>query len=583
MFRLFRYLKQFKIQVIFGPIFKLTEAVFELIVPLVMAQIIDVGIKNNDSAYVWKMGGIMVLLGVVGLGCSLVCQYMASKASQGFGTTLRRELYHHINTLSHAEIDNLGTSSLITRITNDINQLQVAVAMLIRLVVRAPFLVIGATIMAFSIDAKLSCIFLAAIPFIVIVLWLVMGKSIPFFKKIQGLLDKTSLITRENLIGARAIRAFCKQDVENKRFSENADQLQNTAVRVGKISALLNPLTYVIMNLAIVAIVWFGGIAVNDGSLSQGQIIALVNYMTQILLALVVVANLVIIFTKSSACAARVNEVFDTKPTVSDVGNKTICTNENATKIKFEDVSFSYHNNGENAIENISFELLRGQTLGIIGGTGCGKSTIVNLIPRFYNATSGNIFIDGENVNNYPFAQLRKQIGLVPQKAVLFSGTLRKNMQWGNESITDEEIETALKTAQAADFADKLPEGLDTIIMQGGKNLSGGQKQRLTIARALALKPQILILDDSASALDFATDSRLRKALREDTENMTLIIVSQRANTVREADKILVLDDGKMVGLGTHSELITSCAEYCEICLSQYSKEELEREVNENA
>ncbi len=579
MFRLVKYLKKYKLQVILGPVFKLTEAVFELIVPLVMAEIINVGIKNNDSDYIWKMGGVLVILGVLGLTFALICQYMASKASQGFGTELRRELFHHISTLSHSELDEFGTPSLITRLTSDINQLQVAVAMLIRLVVRAPFLVIGSTIMAFTINVKLALIFLAVIPMVALVLWLVTTKTVPFYKTIQQKLDKTSLITRENLVGARAVRAFAKQEHEQKRFKDNAQDIEQAAVRAGKISALLSPVNAIILNLAIVLIVWFGGFAVDTGSLTQGEVIALVNYLNQILLALVVVANLVVIFTKSAACAARVNEVFDTKPSVNE-NSVNAMADTNAPAVVFKDVYFSYHDNGEYALQNISFTANKGETIGIIGGTGSGKSTLINLIPRFYDANKGEVMVFGNNVADYSFSELRRKIGIVPQKAVLFSGTLRENMRWGDENATDEEIDKALSIAQAKEFTDTLPEGLDTMILQGGKNLSGGQKQRLTIARALVSKPDILILDDSASALDFATDARLRSAIKENSRDMTVFIISQRANSVKAADKIIVLSDGEVEGIGTHRELLQSCPEYCQICLSQFSPEELEKEIN---
>lgn len=578
--KLVKYLKKYKKNVILGPIFKLTEAVFELIVPLVMAQIIDVGIANKDSGYIWKMGGVLVLLGVCGLGFALICQYMASVASQGFGTELRRELYHHINTLSHKEVDKFGTPSLITRLTSDINQLQVAVAMLIRLVVRAPFLVIGSTIMAFMIDVKLALIFVIVIPLVALVMWLVTTKTIPFFKSIQKKLDKTSLITRENLVGARAVRAFSKQEYEKERFKDNAEDIEKASVRAGKISALLSPVNAIILNLAIVAIIWFGGFSVNVGDLTQGQVIALVNYMNQILLALVVVANLVVIFTKSAACAARVNEVLDAKPSI--VGKETTEANSNssAPAVKFDDVSFSYHDNSEYALEDISFTAQKGQTIGIIGGTGSGKSTLINLIPRFYDTSKGSVNVYGTDVRNYSLGDLRTKIAVVPQKAVLFSGTIRENMKWGGDDITDEQIWRALKISQAYEFVEKLENGLDYEILQGGKNLSGGQKQRLTIARAIAADPEILILDDSASALDFATDAKLRTAIKENCTNMTVFLISQRANTVKNANQIIVLDDGKMVGIGTHKELLQSCTDYCQICLTQFSAEELEKEIN---
>lgn len=578
--KLVKYLKKYKKNVILGPIFKLTEAVFELIVPLVMAQIIDVGIANKDSGYIWKMGGVLVLLGVCGLGFALICQYVASVASQGFGTELRRELYHHINTLSHKEVDEFGTPSLITRLTSDINQLQVAVAMLIRLVVRAPFLVIGSTIMAFMIDAKLALIFVLVIPLVAIVMWLVTTRTIPFFKSIQKKLDKTSLITRENLVGARAVRAFSKQKYEQERFKDNAEDIEKAAVRAGKISALLSPVNAIILNLAIVAIIWFGGLSVNVGDLTQGQVIALVNYMNQILLALVVVANLVVIFTKSAACAARVNEVLDTKPSI--VGKETTKGNvdPSAPAVRFDKVSFSYHDNSEYALEDISFTAGKGQTIGIIGGTGSGKSTLVNLIPRFYDTSKGAVSVCGADVRDYNLGDLRKKIAVVPQKAVLFSGTIRENMKWGGDNITDEQIWHALKISQAYEFVERLDKGLDHEILQGGKNLSGGQKQRLTIARAIAADPEILILDDSASALDFATDAKLRTAIKENCTNMTVFLISQRANTVKNADRIIVLDDGKMVGTGTHKELLQTCTDYCQICLTQFSAEELEKEIN---
>ncbi len=575
-----KYLKKYKKNVILGPIFKLTEAVFELIVPLVMAQIIDVGIANKDSGYIWKMGGVLVLLGVCGLGFALICQYVASVASQGFGTELRRELYHHINTLSHKEVDEFGTPSLITRLTSDINQLQVAVAMLIRLVVRAPFLVIGSTIMAFMIDAKLALIFVLVIPLVAIVMWLVTTRTIPFFKSIQKKLDKTSLITRENLVGARAVRAFSKQEYEQERFKDNAEDIEKAAVRAGKISALLSPVNAIILNLAIVAIIWFGGLSVNVGDLTQGQVIALVNYMNQILLALVVVANLVVIFTKSAACAARVNEVLDTKPSIEGKETTKGNVDPSAPAVRFDKVSFSYHDNSEYALEDISFTAGKGQTIGIIGGTGSGKSTLVNLIPRFYDTSKGVVSVCGTDVRNYNLGDLRKKIAVVPQKAVLFSGTIRENMKWGGDNITDEQIWRTLKISQAYEFVEKLENGLDYKILQGGKNLSGGQKQRLTIARAIAADPEILILDDSASALDFATDAKLRTAIKENCTNMTVFLISQRANTVKNADRIIVLDDGKMVGTGTHKELLQTCTDYCQICLTQFSAEELEKEIN---
>ena len=545
MWKLRRFLKDYRKQVIIGPIFKWMEAVLELIVPLVMAKIIDVGVKNADKGYVFRMGGLLLLIAAVSLGCALVCQYSASIASQGVGTNLRREMFDRINRFSHAELDRFGTHSLITRLTNDVNQLQVAVAMLIRLVVRAPFLAIGAVVMAFTIDVKLSLIFLVVFPLIVGVLYFVMNRSIPFFRVMQKKLDKISLITRENLEGARVIRAFSKQDAELSRFTSASDDLANTSVRVGRLSALLNPLTYVIMNLGIVAILWFGGFRVDSGRLTQGEIIAFVNYMTQILQALIVVANLVVIFTKASASASRINEVLETEPSVSDAVSGEVAPLADEAALEFDRVAFAYAGAEEPSLSGITVKLRPGETLGVIGGTGSGKSTFVSLIPRFYDATSGEVKVFGRDVKEYPLAELRRLVGTVPQKAAVVSGTIRENLRWAKPDATDEELWAALKTAQAESFVEALPQKLETRVEQGGKNFSGGQKQRLTIARALVGKPSILILDDSASALDFATDAALRKALRTETKGMTVIMVSQRASTIRYADQILVLDDGK--------------------------------------
>ncbi len=577
MFKLTRFLRAYKKQVILGPIFKLTEAIFELIVPLVMANIIDVGIKNNDTGYVLRMGGLMVLLGAVGLGCALTCQYFASIASQGFGTAVRNALFRQMNRFSHTEIDRFGTPSLITRLTNDVNQLQYAVAMLIRLVVRAPFLAIGAMVMALSLDLQLSIVLLIAMPLIVLVLYLVMTRSIPFYRVIQKKLDRISLVTRENLSGARVIRAFSKQKQERGRFAEATEDLARTSIRVGKISALLNPVTYVIMNLGIAAIIWFGGYRVEEGALTQGEIIAFVNYMTQILLALVVVANLVVTFTKAAASAGRVNEVFETEPSVQDTVECEAQAVPGAPKIDFQDVTFRYQSAEEAELANLSFTVEAGQTVGIIGGTGAGKSTLVNLIPRFYDVSEGRILVDGVDVRKYPLRQLRTKIGMVPQRAVLFTGTIEKNMRWAKRDASEKEIRRALSIAQAAEFVDKLPDGLQTQVEQEGKNFSGGQRQRLTIARALVGNPEILVLDDSSSALDFATDASLRRAIQKETKGMTVLIVSQRASTIRHADQILVLDDGRLAGIGRHEELMETCEVYREICLSQLSEEEAGR------
>ena len=578
MLKFARFLKQFKREVLIGPVFKLTEAVFELIVPLVMAQIIDVGIANGDRGYVLRMGGVMVLLGLVGLGCALICQYCAARASQGFGTVLRSEMFRHINTLSHGEIDQIGTPSLVTRITNDVNQLQLAVAMLIRLVVRAPFLVIGATVMALLLDWKLACIFFVAAPLMALVLYLVMSRSIPFYRIIQKKLDRISLITRENLSGVRVIRAFSRQEKEKERFAQASEDQMSTSIAVGRISALLNPLTSAIINLAIAAVIWFGGFRVDAGGMTQGEVIAFVNYLNQILLAMIVVANLVVIFTKAAASATRVDEVLELHPSIGNRGSRPAQEVEGSPEIAFDAVSFAYPDAGAYSLSDISFTVARGQTLGIIGGTGCGKSTLVNLIPRFYEVSQGSLKVDGVDVRDYPMEQLRGKVGIVPQRAVLFSGTLRQNMQWRKQDATDEEIWQALETAQAASFVRKMPDGLDSVILQGGKNLSGGQKQRLTIARALVGEPEILILDDSASALDFATDAALRQAIAkfsaERGNRMTTIIVSQRANTVRYADQIVVLDDGKAAGIGTHEQLLESCQIYREIYWSQNERQE---------
>lgn len=566
-----KYLGDFKKELIVGPAAKLTEAIFELIVPLIMADIIDVGINGGaGKPYIYRMGGIMILMGALGLCCALVCQYLASRASQGVGTVVRNDLFRHIGSLSHAELDRFGTPSLITRVTNDVNQVQSAVAMLIRLVVRAPFLVIGAAVMAMTIDLKLSLVFLAVMPLVAAVLYFIMFRSVPLYRVIQKKLDKISLITRESLSGARVIRAFSGEAAEEKRFREANDDFADTSMRVGRLSALLNPLTYAIMNLAIAAIVWFGGFRVDSGALTQGQVIAFVNYMTQIFLALVVVANLVVLFTKAAASSARINEVFETEPSIKDGSGAAVSAK--APVIEFKDVSFSYSEGGDNALENITFTVCRGETVGIIGGTGSGKSTLVSLIPRFYDAEKGSVLINGADVKSYGLKELRKKIGFVPQKAMLFSGTIAENLRWGNENASDEQLQKAAETAQAKEFIDKMPDGFNTHINQGGRNLSGGQKQRLTIARALTGSPEILILDDSASALDFATDAALRKAIAKDTQNMTVLIVSQRATSIRHADKIIVLDDGEAVGIGTHSELLESCPVYREIVMSQESK-----------
>lgn len=578
MIRLARYLKHFKLHVTLGPACKLTEAIFELIVPLVMAEIIDIGVARGDTDFILRRGITLIVLAVCGLSCALVCQYMASVASQGVGTRLRADLYAHINTLSYKEIDALGTPALVTRISNDVNQVQTAVAMLIRLVVRAPFLVIGAAIMSFTIDAKLSLIFVGAMIAIVAVMYPIMRAGVKLFKKQQKSLDGISRITRENLSGVRVVRAFSRQDYEARRFEETAEEYRRFAVKAGRINALLNPAIFIAVNVAYLLIVWLGGVSASEGGLTQGKVIALVNYMTQISLALVVVANLVTIFTKAAASAQRINEIFDARPSVIGA-ERSPQTDANAPAIEFDDVHFSYIG-GEKSLEGISFALNKGETLGIIGGTGSGKSTLVNLLCRFYDRDSGSIKISGADIKDYPTAQLRRIIGLVPQKTELLSGTLRENMVLGRTDITDEQIQSALETAQAKEFTDTLEGGLDGRILQGGKNLSGGQKQRLAIARALSQSPDILILDDSSSALDYATDANLRRALKK-RGGMTSVIVSQRANSIRHADKIIVLDDGQAAGIGTHSQLLRDCAVYREICLTQYTERELEEQERE--
>lgn len=580
MLKLARYLKHFKLHVSLGPACKLVEAVFELFVPLVMADIIDNGIAAGDKELILKNGGILIILAVCGLSFTLVCQYLASVASQGVGTLLRRDLYAHVNTLSYKEIDKIGTSALVTRIANDVNQVQTAVAMLIRLVIRAPFLVVGATVMAFSISPKLSLIFFGCMIAIVLIMYPIMQVTVKLFKRQQKSLDSISRITRENLSGVRVVRAFSRQEHEKERFEESAEEYRVFALKAGRINALLNPAIFIVVNAAYLLIVYFGGGMVSVDGLTQGEVIALVNYMTQISLALVVVANLVTIFTKAAASSQRINEVFDMKPSVVGAEGSPE-TDENAPAIEFRDVSFSYLDGegAEKSLENISFTLGKGEVLGIIGGTGSGKTTLINLLARFYDATEGAVLVNGADVRSYPDKELRSIIGVVPQKTELLSGSIRENMTMGRADISDERILAALETAQAKEFTDALPEGLDARILQGGKNFSGGQKQRLSIARAIARDPQILILDDSSSALDYATDAKLRKALKQ--LDMTCVIVSQRANSIRHADKIIVLDDGAAAGMGTHAQLLRECDVYREICLTQYTEQELKEQETE--
>ena len=573
MFKLVRFLKEYKKECIIGPLFKFLEACFELVVPLVMAGIIDVGIKNRDTAYIYKMGGLMVFLGLLGLVCSLTAQYFAAKASMGFGTALRSALFRHVSALSYGELDEIGTPSLITRLTGDINQAQSGVNLVLRLFLRSPFIVVGAIVMAFFVDVKLALIFLIATPMIGAVIYFVMSGSIPYYRKIQSILDKVSLLTRENLAGARVIRAFSKQTNEVEDFQKTCNALKDEQLIVGRIANLLNPATYIVVNAAVIALIWCGGFQVNIGDLKQGEVIALVNYMSQILLALVALANLIVVFTKASASAVRINEVFEIFPSVIE-NPKENPHIFGAPKVVFDHVSFAYKGAEAEALSDISFAVPLGATVGVIGGTGSGKTTLINLLSRFYDTTQGKIVIDGVDVKEYAFAALRQKIGIVPQKAVLFKGSIRDNMRWGKQDATDEEIEQALKIAQGWEFVVSKPDKLDMMIAQGGKNLSGGQRQRLTIARALVGKPEILILDDSASALDFATDARLRKAIKKETKGVTVFLISQRVSTIRNADFIVVLDDGKAVGIGRHEDLFETCDVYREICLSQLEKEE---------
>ncbi len=575
LFKLRRFLKPYKLQVILGPLFKLVEAVFELIIPLIMAKVIDTGVKNNNIQYVFKMGAFMILLGIVGLCSTIVCQSFAAKASQGFGTNLRNSLFEHINTFSHKELDKFESGALITRMTNDVNQLQLAVAMFIRLAIRAPFLIIGSIIMAVSISMKMSVIFFITSVVISLSLYFIITGSVPFLKKIQSKLDRLALITREDLDGTRVIRAFSKQKWSIKRFKEINNEISFNACEVAKISSLLNPITYVIINLGIVAIIWYGGVRVNTGDITQGEIIAFVNYMTQILLALIVVSNLVIIFTKAFASAGRINEIFDTKTSIKEKCGLQEATvkNDKLFKIEFKDVSFSYDKNSEPSIKNVNVSIKSGEKIGIIGGTGSGKSTFINLIPRFYDVSSGAVYVDGVNVKNYNTFNLRKKIAIVHQRSVLFSGTVRENLKLGKKDATDNELYEALRVAQALDFVNEKPKGLNEIIEQDGKNFSGGQRQRLTIARALVKKPEILILDDSSSALDYNTEANFRKSLIENTKGITVITVSQRATSIKHCDKIIVFDEGKILDIGKHEELIKSCSVYREICKSQTDTE----------
>ena len=581
--KLLVYLKDYKKESVLGPLFKLLEATFELIVPLVMAAIIDTGVATGDKSYIMKMCMVLVLLAVIGLTCSITAQYFAAKAAVGFATKLRHALFAHIERLSFTEMDTVGTATLITRMTSDVNQVQNGVNLVLRLFLRSPFIVFGAMVMAFTIDVKAALVFVVTIPLLSIIVFGIMLISIPLYKKVQSALDKVLGITRENLTGSKVIRAFNKEDDEKVHFNENNDLLTRAQIYVGKISALMNPLTYVIINGAIVVLVWTGAVRVDNGYITQGEVVALINYMSQILVELVKLANLIININKSIACGNRIQSIFEMQPSITDgsgqkvdkVRTDTADRSEEAEyAVEFSHVGLTYAGAGDESLTDIDFKVKKGETIGIIGGTGSGKSSVVNLIPRFYDVTSGFIKVDGKDVKDYPLEELRGKIGTVLQKAVLFHGTIRENLKWGNPDATEEDLNRAITVAQAKEFIDNKEGRLDFEIEQGGKNLSGGQRQRLTIARAVVKKPEILILDDSASALDFATDAALRKAIREMEGETTVFIVSQRAASIQHADRIVVLDDGKIVGLGTSEELLESCEVYQEIYNSQFKKQE---------
>lgn len=579
MSNLYPYLKKYKKHLVLGPIFKLLEAIFELIVPYVMARLIDEGINNANKTFIFEMGGILVLLSVVGLAAALFCQYVASRCSQGFGTELRNVLFYHINTLSMSKSDEYGVSSMVTRFNSDINQVQLGVAMLIRLAIRAPFLVIGATVSAIILKPSMCWIFLVAAPLVALVLWLIMSKTLPVYTKNQKKLDRITAIAREDLNGMRVVRAFTEQEREQARFESSTDDYAKSVIAIGRVSALLNPLSFMIINLAIVALLYFGGNKINAGALTQGELIAFINYMMQISLALVVLANVMVLFSKSYASAKRVSELLATQSDVKD-NDEEVSEVQDAPIISFKDVYFQY-GSGSSALKRLSVDIFKGETVGIIGGTGSGKSTLVNLLPRFYDVSQGSLEIQGVDIKNYPLKQLRGKIGLVPQQAMLFSGSIRSNMLWRKADATDEEIEVALKTAQAYDFVMAKEKGLDSPVQQKGKNFSGGQRQRLSIARALVGNPQILILDDSMSALDFATDLALRRGLNENLPQDTVkIIISQRATSIKDASKIIVLDKGDVVGIGPHDELMRTCDVYQEIYSSQ---QKTAKELTEDA
>lgn len=584
-----RFGGKFRRYMVIGPACKLIEVIFDLLTPLVIAQMIDKGIGAHDVSAVIHYGMVLGAMAVIGISFTLVCQKMAALTSQGMGTDIRGALYKHINKLSYAELDRFGTPSLITRITNDVNQVQLAVALGVRMLIRWPFLAVGSMCAALAIDLKLGIIFLICTPAIGLVFWVVMARCIPYYKQLQAKLDRIALICREGLSGARVVRAFVREDHERERFAQAADDQANTAIAVGKLSSILNPVTFLVMNLGVCAILWVGGIQVSVGELTQGQVMAFVNYMTQTLTSIVYVANLVVVFTKASASASRINEVLNCVPGITDEGNQPVALPKpgnvaSVPALSLSHASFSFGAGAANAVNDVTLELPLGKTLGIIGGTGSGKSTLVSLIPRLYDASTGSVSVMGADVRTWPLDQLRRVVATVPQRASLVSGSIRSNLTWRDEAATDEELWVALDMAQASEFVRNKPQGLDAPVEAGGKNFSGGQRQRLTIARALVGSPQILIMDDSASALDFKTDAALRHAIRERSMRgaakgglpLTTVIVSQRVSTVRDADVICVLDHGSVAGLGTHDELYATCRLYREICQSQLRREELE-------
>ena len=574
--RLLVYLKDYRKESILGPLFKLLEASFELLVPLVMAAIIDKGIANRDTGYVIRMCLVMVALGIIGLICSVTAQYFAAKAAVGFATGVRHALFSHIQKLSYTEIDTLGTSTMMTRMTSDVNQAQSGVNMTLRLFLRSPFIVFGAMIMAFTINVRAAMIFVVTIPLLSIVVFGIMLITMPLYKKVQAGLDKVLGTTRENLTGVRVLRAFNKEEEERERFSERNESLTKMQIFAGRISALMNPITYVIINGAVAVLIWTGAIQVDSGIITQGEVVALVNYMSQILVELIKLANLIITITKALACAGRIAAVLETEPDMTASAPEEWKADQDTGlrgTVEFSHASLIYKNAGAESLTDVNFRAERGQTIGVIGGTGSGKTSLINLIPRFYDVSDGAVLVDGVNVKDYPFEVLREKIGVVPQKAVLFKGTIAENLRWGKKDADEKEMWEALELSQAKEFVEKKEGGLDWSVAQGGRNLSGGQRQRLTIARALVKKPEILILDDSASALDFATDARLRKAIRGMKEKLTVFIVSQRASSIQYADQIVVLDDGAVVGIGTHEELLESCGVYQEIYYSQFPKE----------